>query len=117
MHDLGRFARSGYVIIPAARAGSILAEHEDAGRKRIAGAKVVEEPAVQLGFAQGCLNGGDALGRGWVCAHAGRWHEGEERRENEERLLFHERTTISPPGPGLTSQTPFQAGANSATSG
>ena len=69
VHNLRRLAGRGDVVEPAARSGSVLAEHEDSRREGIAPAEIVEEPAVEFRGAQGGLDFRDTFRRCWVGAH------------------------------------------------
>src|SRR6266403_4222799 len=90
MDDLRWFARGGNVIEPAARTGAVFAQSQDPRRERIAPAKIVEEPAVQLRRLERLLDFGDAFGRSRFSADGcGKDEENKQRCQREELGRFH----------------------------
>src|SRR5207245_10322704 len=62
VENLGRSTLRGYQVVPAPRHVAGRIELQDAGGQGAAAAKVVEQPAVKLGFPGGLLDGGNTVG-------------------------------------------------------
>src|SRR5712691_7168902 len=69
VHDLDRFARSRNVVEPTTRSNSMIVEFQNAQGKRIAAAKIVEQPAVELRRHQRSLDFIDPFRGRWCSAH------------------------------------------------